>query len=313
MAESTSPYTGNTFTADLAPGSLITQDGQMQWAGLLIGPGTPFAVDKSGLTGWEDLPEYDSSDADRPTSHGAWPGSRYAKPRKAGGTIVLVPEHGSAADAVRALRQALGLLEEERWLAVRLHGETLAVRARIAQRVVPADQGFATQGSSRMSVQWLAADPRRYTVNEQVATTTPPQPETGLVWVKDGVEGLQWPLDWGRAESTGDAVVENTGSAPAHPVIVFRGPCSMPSVTERVSRRRLRYAIDLAAGDELTVDTRAGTVTLNNSASRLHTAMADSTPEELFVLEPGRSDLSFRPEEGTKESQMTVRWRSAEW
>ncbi|MFF8836027.1 phage distal tail protein [Streptomyces sp. NPDC015130] len=310
MAETTTPYAANSYTADLAPGSLITQDGQMQWAGLLIGPGTPFNVDKSGLSGWEDLPEYDSSDADRPTSHGAWPGSRFAKPRKVGGTIVLMPEYGGTASALRALRQALALLDEERWLTVRLHGELLAVRARIAQRVVPADQGFATQGSSRMSVQWLASDPRRYSVNEQVATTTPPQPESGLSWVPDG---LKWPLDWGKAKSTGDAVAENTGSAPAHPVIVFRGPCSMPTVTERITRRRLRYAIDLAAGDELTVDTRAGTVMLNNSASRLHTAMADSTPEELFVLEPGRTDLSFRPEEGTEQSQMTVRWRSAEW
>lgn len=173
MAETTTPFAGNSYTADLAPGSLITQDGQMQWAGLLMGPGTPFAIDKSGLSGWEDLPEYDSSDADRPTSHGAWPGSRYAKPRKVGGTIVLMPEYGGTAGAVRALRQSLALLDEERWLTVRLHGELLTVRARIAQRVVPADQGFATQGSSRMSVQWLAADPRRYVVNEQIATTSP--------------------------------------------------------------------------------------------------------------------------------------------
>ncbi|MEU0401655.1 phage tail protein [Streptomyces sp. NPDC006197] len=307
MAETTTTYAGNTLTADLAPGSLITQDGQIQWAGLLIGPGTPFNVDRTGLSGWEDLPEYDSSDADRPTSHGAWPGSRFAKPRKVGGTIVLMPEWNQAAEAVRALRQALALLDEERWLTVRLHGELLTVRARIAQRVVPADQGFATQGSSRMSVQWLAADPRRYAVSEQTAVTTAPQPETGLKWP------LTWPLDWGRATSTGDTVAENTGSAATHPVITFRGPCSMPTVTERVSMRRLRYAIDLAAGDELTVDTANGTVMLNNTASRRHTAMADSSPEELFLLEPGRTELSFRPDAATPETLMTVRWRSAEW
>ncbi|MFC9591731.1 phage distal tail protein [Streptomyces sp. NPDC056944] len=307
MAETTTTYTGNSLTADIAPGSLITQDGQIQWAGLLIGPGTPFNVDRSGLQGWEDLPEYDSSDADRPTSHGAWPGSRYAKPRKISGTIVLMPEYDGAVEAIRALRQSLALLDEERWLTVRLHGELLAVRARIAQRVVPADQGFATQGSSKMSIQWLASDPRRYTVNEQSASTTPPQPETGLTWP------LVWPLNWGQAKSTGDAVAENTGSAATHPVIVFRGPCSMPTVTERVSKRRLRYAIDLAAGDELVVDTANGTVMLNNTASRRHTAMADSSPEELFLLEPGRTELSFRPDAGTPEALMTIRWRSAEW
>ncbi|MFE4423100.1 phage distal tail protein [Streptomyces sp. NPDC056817] len=307
MAETTTPYDATAYTADLAPGSLIIQDGQMQWAGLLIGPGTPFAVDRAGLTGWEDLPEYDASDAERPTSHGAWPGARYAKPRKIGGTIVLMPEYSATAEAVRALRQAFALLDEERWLTVRLHGEMLAVRARIAQRVVPTDRGFATQGSSRMSIQWLATDPRRYTVNEEIATTTPPQPESGLTWP------LTWPLNWGEAKSTGDAAVENTGSAPTHPVIVFSGPCSMPTVTERVSRRRLRYAIDLAAGDELVVDTAAGTVMLNNTASRRHTAMADSSPEELFVLEPGRTELSFRPDESTEDALLTVRWRSAEW
>ena len=307
MAETTTTYAGsNSFTADLAPGSLITQDGQIQWAGLLIGPGTPFSVDRSGLQGWEDLPEYDASDAERPTSHGAWPGARYAKPRKIGGTIVLMPEYGGAPEAIRALRQALALLDEERWLTVRLHGELLAVRARIAQRVVPADQGFATQGSSKMSVQWLASDPRRYSVEEQTVSTGAPLPEFGLTWP------LTWPLDWGQAQSTGDAVAENTGSAPTHPVITFRGPCSMPTVTERVSKRRLRYAIDLATGDELTVDTANGTVTLNNTASRRHTAMADSSPEELFVLEPGRAELSFRPDK-SPEATMTVRWRSAEW
>ncbi|MFH8838835.1 phage distal tail protein [Streptomyces sp. NPDC017868] len=307
MAETTTTYAGNDLTADLAPGSLITQDGQIQWAGLLIGPGTPFNVDRTGLQGWEDLPEYDSSDADRPTSHGAWPGSRYAKPRKISGTIVLMPGQDAAAGAVRALRQSLALLDEERWLTVRLHGELLAVRARIAQRVVPADQGFATQGSSKMSIQWLASDPRRYAVNEQSASTTAPQPESGLTWP------LTWPLNWGQAKSTGDAVAENTGSAATHPVIVFRGPCSMPTVTERVSKRRLRYAIDLAAGDELVVDTANGTVTLNNTASRRHTAMADSSPEELFLLEPGRTELAFRPDAATPDALMTVRWRSAEW
>ncbi|MFB7517835.1 phage tail protein [Streptomyces sp. NPDC056144] len=307
MAETTTANAGSTLTADLPPGSLITQDGQIQWAGLLIGPGTPFAVDKSGLSGWEDLPEYDASDAERPTAHGSWPGSRFAKPRKIGGTIVLMPEWNQAGPAIRALRQSLALLDEERWLTVRLHGELLAVRARIAQRVIPADQGFATQGSSRMSVQWLASDPRRYIAAEQIASTPPPQPERGLEWT------LKWPLDWGKAESTGDAVVVNSGSAAAHPVIVFRGPCSVPTVTERVSRRRLRYAIDLAAGDELVVDTGAGTVLLNNSASRRHTAMGDSDPEELFALDPGRTELSFRPDWAAPGAQMTVRWRSAEW
>ncbi|MER6319454.1 phage tail protein [Streptomyces sp. NPDC001581] len=303
MAETTT----TTYTADHAPGSLITQDGQMQWAGLLMGPGTPFTVDKAGLTGWEDLPEFDSSDAERPTGHGSWPGARYAKPRKVGGTVWMLPERGASLATVRLLRQAMALGDEERWLAVRLHGEVLAVRARITQRVLAADRVYATQGAAKASVQWTATDPRRYLTGEQSAIVAAPEPESGLTWP------LVWPLDWGQAAKTGDAGAENTGSAPTHPLITFRGPCGTPSVTERTTRRRLRYAIDLTAGDELVVDTAAGTVTLNGTASRRHTATADSSPEELFAFGPGVAELSFRPDSAEAGAEMSVRWRSAEW
>jgi hypothetical protein len=301
------PATASAYTADLAPGSLITQDGQIQWAGLLIGPGTPFTVDRSGLTGWEDLPEYDAADVDRPTSHGAWPGARYAKPRKVGGTVWMNPLEGAGPEALAALRRSFALGAEERWLAVRLLGETLAVRARVSQRVVPADRVFATQGAAKASVQWTATDPRRYTALEQTVITGPPEPEPGLTWP------LTWPLNWGRAVSTGDVVADNNGSAPTHPVITFRGPCTMPTVTERFTLRRLRYAIELSAADVLEIDAGSGTVTLNGTASRRHTAMADSGPEELFAFEPGRAELSFRPESAGPGAQMGVRWRSADW
>ncbi|MEV7686537.1 phage distal tail protein [Streptomyces bungoensis] len=298
------------YTDDLPPGSLITRDGQMQWAGLLLGPGTTYEIDSGGLTGWEDLPDYDTSDADHPTAHGAWPGARYAKPRKVGGTVWTVPPQDDAPSslaATRALRQALLLGDEERWLAVRLHGETLAVRARVSQRVLNADRTYTTQGVSKASVQWYATDPRRYAVAEQTTVTGPPQPESGLDWP------LTWPLYWGQAPVTGDVAVDNDGSAPTHPVLVFAGPCVNPTVTDRVSGRRLRYEIPLAADDELAVDTAAGTVTLNGSASRRHTAAADSSPEELFAVEPGTARLAFRPDSHDDGARMTVRWRAADW
>jgi hypothetical protein len=298
------------YTEDVAPGSLITRDGQMQWAGLLMGPGTPYEIDRAGLSGWEDLPEYDASDADHPTAHGAWPGARYAKPRRIGGTVWTVPQQDDTAAslaAMRALRQALLLGDSERWLAVRLHGETLAVRARVSQRVLAADRTYTTQGVSRASVQWYATDPRRYSVTEHTAVTGAPQPESGLTWP------LTWPLYWGQTASTGDVNADNTGSAPTHPVIAFTGPCVNPTVTDRTSGRRLRYLISLTAGDELVVDTAAGTVTLNGTASRRNTAAADSSPEELFAFEPGRAQLAFRPDTYDTGARMTVRWRGAEW
>ena len=289
MAATTSTYD------DLPPGSLITQDGQLQWAGLLMGPGTSYRVDASGLTGWEDLPEADSTDADRPTAHGAWAGARYARTRQVGGQIWTLPvpdddtgddPHAAALAAMRLLRQALTLSDDERWLAVRLHGETLAVRARVGQRVTAADQGWATQGVAKTTVQWLAADPRRYRPEGSTASAAAPRPETGLVWSTGGT--LTWPLKFGEPTSTGDVPADNDGSAPTQPVITFSGPCTTPSVIERVSGRMLRYDLTLAAGDRLVVDTAAGTVTLNDTASRRASATVDSDPEELFAFAPGR-------------------------
>jgi hypothetical protein len=282
----------------------------VQWAGLLLGPGTPYEIAGEGLTGWEDLPEFDTSDADRPTAHGAWPGARYAKPRKIGGQLWVLPEAAGdpALSLIRTLRRALSLRDEERWLAVRLHGECLAARARVSQRVLPADRTYALQGVGRAAVQWQADDPRRYTADGQTASTSPPQAEPGLSWP------LAFPLNFGRATSTGDVGAENTGSAPTHPVITFGGACTNPTVTDRTTGRRLRYVIALAAGDLLVVDTGAGTVTLNGTASRRHTAAADSGPEELFALDPGTTaELSFRPDTATPDAEMSVVWRSAEW
>ncbi len=296
-------------TDDLAPGSLITRDGQLQWAGLLMGPGTPYEIDSNGLSGWEDIPDFDTSDADRPTAHGAWPGSRYAKPRKVSGQVWVLPSAAGDATvaAIRALRQALSLSDDERWLSVRLHGETLVTRARVNQRVLPTDRAYATQGVARAAVQWQSDDPRRYSADQQTLSTAPPEPETGLTWP------LSWPLDFGPATSTGDVSAENSGSAPTQPVITFTGPCTNPAVTEHTGGRRLRYEIELAPGDQLEIDTAAGTVTLNGTASRRHTAGADSSPEELFAFAPGRFELSFRPEISTPDARMAVSWRSAEW
>lgn len=314
MAATTSTYD------DLPPGSLISQDGQVQWAGLLMGPGTSYRVDASGLTGWEDLPEIDSTDADKPTSHGAWPGARYARSRLVGGQIWTLPTpdsgdpgdvHGAALDAMRLLRQGLTLSDDERWLAIRLHGETLAVRARVSQRVMPVDQGYATQGVAKTTVQWLAADPRRYLPDQMTAGAAAPQPEGGLTWSPTG--NLIWPLSFGEAASTGDVPAYNDGSAPTQPVITFTGPCTTPAVIERTSGRMLRYDLTLAPEDQLVVDTSAGTVTLNGTASRRAFATMDSDPEELFAFGPGQAQLSFRPDISQPGATMTATWRSAEW
>ncbi|GAA0430187.1 phage distal tail protein [Streptomyces luteireticuli] len=307
-----------TTTAQQPPGSLITQDGQIQWAGLLIGPGTDYHVADSGLTGWADLPGLDSGDVLRPDQHGAWPGSLWAQARTVTAPVWLLPEDRSDAAAVaRAFNSATAVHTGEQWLAVRLHGETLACRARVTQRVVPHDRMFATRGAAKATVQWVCADPRRFGIEERSARAGLPKPEGGLTWQQGqgGADSLAWPLDWGRSGSVGLVTAVNSGDAPTSPVIEFRGQVTRPSLVRLSDGLRIEYDITLAPSDVLTIDTNAGTVMLNGTASRLHTAMPFSTPEQLFHLAPGENRFAFRAEPGAagEGASVTVVWRDAHW
>ncbi|MET9642315.1 phage distal tail protein [Streptomyces syringium] len=305
-------------TATAPPGSLITLDGQIQWAGLLLGPGTDYEIADSGITGWADLPGLDSGDVLRPDQHGAWPGSQWSQARTVTAPVWLLPDQPSQAAAVAAqFRAATAVHSGEQWLAVRLHGETLACRARVNQRSIPQDRMFVTHGAAKATVQWVCADPRRFAIEEQTVSTGLPTPEKGLSWQAGG---LSWPLDWGAPGSTGLVTAFNAGDAPANPVIEFRGPVRRPSLTRLSDGLRIEYDIALAPSDVLTVDTGAGTVVLNGTTSRIHTATAWSTPELLFQLDPGDSSFAFRCEPGSFDSDVgkpqpsvSFTWRNAHW
>lgn len=302
--------------------TLITRDGQIQWGGLLLGPGTPYGIAAEGLAGWGDLPALDTADVLHPAAHGAWPGAQWAQPRTVTGTIWLLPaDRDRTIDVMREFRAATGLVDEERWLAVRLHGETLLARARVSQRVVPTDRTYATQGVAKATVQWICTDPRRYGALQESAQAGLPTEEEGLLWTDPAApaapEGLDWApgLDWGAAGSTGDLTAYNDGDAPTGLVVEFRGPVRNPSLTRLSDGIRIEYGITLAESDVLTVDTEAGTVLLNGASSRLHTATPGSVPEQLFHLPPGSTSLAFRAAPGSSDplASATVMWRSAHW
>ncbi|MFC8695887.1 phage distal tail protein [Streptomyces parvus] len=133
--------------------------------------------------------------------------------------------------------------------------------------------------------------------------------------ISTGADVLAWPLNFGEPGSTGRLSAVNPGSAEAHPVVEFRGPVTAPSLVNTATGDALEYDLPLAAGDVLVVDTHAGTVTLNNTASRLYTATARSVPEQTFTLPPGTSPLMFRAAPGSNDpaASVTVRYRAAYW
>ncbi|WP_052390768.1 phage tail family protein [Streptomyces sp. NRRL B-24484] len=122
-------------------------------------------------------------------------------------------------------------------------------------------------------------------------------------------------LDLGTAGSTGTLTAYNAGNADAPAQLAIRGPISGPTLTDMTTGRTWSYDIELAAGDELLVDSAAGTVTLGG-ASRLYTATSTSAPEQLLVIPPGVREFAFRaaPDTPTDPAARAVlRWRHAYW
>ncbi|MET9429806.1 hypothetical protein [Streptomyces sp. NPDC003036] len=301
----------------MAPGDKVTRPGHVQFGDeLLLGPDTPYRW--RSLSGWEELPALDSGSVNRADGHGSYPGRLLAQARTVtlDDVIVRAPS-GTIGAVVRALNAATALNDAEQPLVIWLdeRGPLLSF-ARVVRRAIPVGNGYRLGTITGAALQWEASDPRRHSLIEQQATTSLPSPEPGLDWNSNpGPEGLTYPLMFGNPGSTGTLLAVNDGDAPSHPLVAIRGPVSRPSLTNLRTGEVIEYDIDLAADDELFVDTRDGTVTLNRTASRLYTATARSMPEQLFALAPGMTSLVFRSAPGSTDprASASIRWRSAYW
>lgn len=283
--------------------------GHIQYGDFLFGPGTRWRWDE--LQGWEDTPAIDSGTVLRSTQHGAWPGVFLAQSRTVTISMVIKSEPGEMNATVRQLAAATPIdLEDEIPLVIQLDEEApLLLYARCDRRAINVARSNRT-GLTRGALQFVASDPRKYSLLEYSTTTELPLPEDGLSFP------LEFPLDWGSIGSTGNMECVNSGDAPTHPLIEIHGPCDTPSITNINTGDQLEYDLALSDADVLYVDTGQGTVTLNGTtANRLYTATTQSVPEATFVLPPGSTALAFRSDDSPPDPAAfaKVTWRSAFW
>ncbi|WP_405204424.1 phage tail family protein [[Kitasatospora] papulosa] len=307
----------------MAIGDRVTRPGHVQYGDLLFGPGTPYRWQR--ITGWEDLPALDSGTVARSDTHGAFPGQLLAQARTIGleGLIVRAPRATIGAVVGELNAGTVPAVDERPFVAWLDDRGPLLVYARATRRAVPAGKGYRLGTITGGAVEFVATDPRRYDLAERVTSASLPAAEPGLDWQVDetGEDGLDWQADtgagveFGAPGSTGSLSVSNDGDAETHPTIEFRGPVTRPALTNLATGDVLEYDLPLAAGDVLTVDTRAGTVVLNSTASRIYTATSRSVPEQTFVITPGTTDLTFRAAPGSSDpaASATVRYRPAFW
>jgi hypothetical protein len=296
----------------VAPDALIADDTNIQWDGLLMGVGTFFGYKE--LTGWDDLPALDTSDAPRPNYNGDFAGRALSQGRiitfdmQIWGTF---DTDGSFAELRREFLRRTQIQQEEIPLVIRQHGETMMVYARIIARTWPIKRPYF-KGYPEASIQWKATDPNKYSVNEQVITLQPPVSIGGVDYTTGG--GVDYAtgggVDYGTTV-TGASAVINDGLSATPLRFEFVGPLSSPPFVHAPGNWDLGVDMDLAAGEVLAVDARLGTVTLGG-VDRYYAINQQSDLPEDCVAEPGSTAVQFTPGSPGDTGYVRIFWRDAQ-
>lgn len=290
----------------ISVGDLVASDYQYEFNGLLIGSGTPYDI--VSVNNFFGYPQVRRSLDDKLGAHGGVPGRQYVPTRdftiefhiqaisdsdfadrRRAVTLAFAPR-SNPADQVRLVYQHPGTLK--RFVFCRPTAISLV-----------ADRMYALKYPN-VAVRFEATDPRHYTLASTQSTATPPEIEGGLTFP------LTFPLTFG-AGSTGDVVVTNTGTAPAHWNGVLRGPCTNPIITDVTRGFELRMQpFTLLSGQELRFDTRNRTVLLGSQTQRTFL-----TATSRFFTLPAGEPITIRYTATTFEpgSRFTMNHRNAFW
>lgn len=280
-------------------------EGQIRWRDRLLFDGRDLALIE--LQGWDDLPEVDTGNVERPSRHGTWPGRALAGQRLVTATGVLTGARDlqTMSDVLAPLRRALALAEDarQRPLTIRVGGQTLTAYGQVSARSIPGGVGYQAARPT-VVVQWTCPDPRRYGRGRSTVITAPQRSGEGLEYP------LEYPLDYGEPAQGGSAFLINGGDTPTHPIVTITGPCTRPRLINRTTGRALEFRLTLAETETLVIDCDQGTVTVDSNDG-FHTLGTASVPPEHWTLEPGSNPVHFRPETSEHGASATVVWNDA--
>ncbi|MER6377363.1 hypothetical protein ABT255_56040 [Streptomyces mirabilis] len=291
----------------------ITQEWQVDFAGVLMGPGTSYAIGE--ITGL-GTPEVRAQDVDLPTEDGSFPGVDYYSPRtvtiEAGIRTPGAPQ--AAADALAALDQAaadpavrktagalqtLRLLWPGRGSAKQLYGRV--------RRVEAASMAQAVYGWIPVTLEFAATDPRWHSELEQQVTL--PLSFTGGTGFKAPVTA---PITTGVADPTERrGWVTNAGDLPAWPSLKIKGPVVNPRIWITETGRVLDLSLTLGDNDTLQIDTRPGTRWVLRNGANAAYALSAVSRLDLFQVPPGTSEVRWTGADYTNSTRLAVSWRNA--
>jgi hypothetical protein len=254
--------------------------------------------DVQRLDGW-DSPDVRLDLQARPNEHGSFDQESWYAERKPTieGTIVA-PSFAAQRQAEQALASLTSALAPV-LLQVDEPPYSRQVAAKRAGRLQMTQVGLVTQ----YVLPLVAPDPRRYDTTESSLTTPLPSNTTSGFGAPFGA-----PFGAGAAGAGGDVAVTNVGDIASWPVLTLTGPMLNPVVRNNTTGDELRFAIDLTAGNFLTVDTAERTVLLNGTANRRTTLIAGSRWPS---VEPGSNTFQLRASTYDPAASLGIRYRSA--
>lgn len=284
-------------------------EGQVQVRDLVMGPGTPYQVDR--FNPFNRTTRATATEG-RAWNHGVWSGVEWANEKAVpmrilvsdtlGGMASWVDLDQQLAAAFHPIGEDVGEVE----LRFTLGGREYVLFGR-PRSVEPTSEhvGF---GWSLTQAAFVALDPLIYSGELVQVATGLPTFEGGLpvpLTVPFTVDGVQV----GGREPT-----ENEGTAETGLFMRLDGPLQEPRVTlqrQDGTTPTLRFDIDIAAGQWLEVDTAAETVFLNGLPQ---SSQLGRTAGEFFLLPKGVSTLRFaHTGDHNETAQLTVSYRHAWW
>jgi hypothetical protein len=287
----------------MALGDLVTADWQLEYAGKALGDGSPFLVAK--IDGLLDLPAVTTADKGRLRRHGLIPGDDFTGGRS---VVITFEVFGDTVaeftDAVADLAALTTPGKDEQALVFKIPGVAggghRLIYCRPRKRSLPIGREYYYR-LPLAQVEFVATDPRIYSLFEYNETTTLPSAGGGVTFP------LTFPLTFGSVSTGGVIWPFNGGTFATPPKFTITGPVVNPKIMNVTLDKWIQCEISLAAGDTLTIDTEKRTIMLNGTASRYHTLTADS---KWWELVPGSNEVHYSASTQTS-STLTVLWRAA--
>lgn len=280
----------------MAAGDLITLNTndlgvQYEYAGVLFGTTTRLIVE--GMSGLDSLPEIASDDTDRNDDHGTLLGIDLMKGRDV--TMTLDIDGLSHADVMaiyRTLARVMRPLRADVPLVFKRPGEVKKqVLVRPRKRDFPSD-GDVAMGLSKGSLNWLAGDPRIYSLVENHNQIVLP-----------------------AGDASGQAVVHNSGDFHGYARFVLSGDGSNPRIAvsgqtadpldgTNWNGQTTALDIDMGAGDVLQIIPKTRNILLNG-ASAYHYRRNDN---QWWELMPGDNTVTFDRADTTGQQTLDIYW-----